>query len=66
MFLGDSIMRDLDTSSIARHTLNMAIPGDTTARLLDRIRAYHSVKTARGVVIGVGLNDLYYRPSRRR
>jgi lysophospholipase L1-like esterase len=61
VFLGDSIMRDLDTSSIARHTLNMAIPGDTTARLLDRIRSYQSVKTARGVVIGVGLNDLYYR-----
>jgi lysophospholipase L1-like esterase len=61
VFLGDSIMRDLDTSSIARHTLNMAIPGDTTARLLDRIRTYRSVKAARGVVIGVGVNDLYYR-----
>jgi lysophospholipase L1-like esterase len=61
VFLGDSIMRDLDTSSIARHTLNMAIPGDTTARLLDRMRSYRSVKTARGVVFGVGVNDLYYR-----
>jgi lysophospholipase L1-like esterase len=61
VFLGDSILRDLDTSSIARHTLNMAIPGDTTARLLDRVRTYQSVKTARGVVIGVGVNDLYYR-----
>jgi lysophospholipase L1-like esterase len=62
VFLGDSIMRDLDTSSIARHTLNMAIPGETTARLLDRIRTYRSVKMARGVVIGVGVNDLQYRP----
>jgi lysophospholipase L1-like esterase len=61
VFLGDSIMRDLDTSSIARHTLNMAIPGETTARLLDRVQDYRSVKTARGVVIGVGVNDLYYR-----
>lgn len=61
VFLGDSIMRDLDTSSIARHTLNMAIPGETTARLLDRMQTYRSVKTARGVVVGVGLNDLFYR-----
>ena len=62
MFLGDSIVRDLDTSSMARHTLNLAIPGDTTAGLLGRVRAYGSVRTARGVVIGVGVNDLYYRP----
>jgi lysophospholipase L1-like esterase len=62
VFLGDSIMRDLDTSSIARHTLNMAIPGETTARLLDRMRTYRSVKTARGVVVGVGVNDLDFRP----
>ena len=62
VFLGDRIVRDLDTSSIARHTLNLAIPGETTARLLDRVRTYRSVRTARGVVIGVGLNDLYYRP----
>jgi lysophospholipase L1-like esterase len=62
VFLGDSIVRDLDTSSMARHTLNLAIPGDTTAGLLERVRAYGSVRTARGVVIGVGVNDLYYRP----
>ena len=62
VFLGDSIVRDLDTSSMARHTLNLAIPGDTTAGLLGRVRAYGSVRTARGVVIGVGVNDLYYRP----
>jgi hypothetical protein len=58
VFLGDSMLRDLDTSSIARHTLNLAISGDTTAGLLGRIRAYRSVETARGVVVGVGPNDL--------
>jgi lysophospholipase L1-like esterase len=62
VFLGDSIVRDLDTSSIARHTLNLAIPGETTARLLERVRSYRSAKAARGVVVGVGLNDLYRRP----
>jgi len=62
LFLGDSIMRDLDTSSIARHTLNLAVPGDTTARLLNRMERYSSVLTARGVVIGVGINDLDWRP----
>jgi len=62
VFLGDSIMRDLDTSSIARHTLNLAIPGETTSRLLKRIEEYRSVKTARGVVLGVGINDLFWRP----
>jgi lysophospholipase L1-like esterase len=61
LFLGDSIMRDLDTSSIARHTLNMAVPGDTTARLLRRMEQYSSVLSARGVVVGVGTNDLMWR-----
>jgi lysophospholipase L1-like esterase len=62
VFLGDSIMRELDTSSIARHTLNLAIPGETTARLLDRMERYRSIKTARGIVLGVGVNDLHWRP----
>jgi lysophospholipase L1-like esterase len=62
VFLGDSIMRDLDTSSIARHTLNLAIPTDTTAGVLKRSQAYRSLATARGVVIGVGVNDLVWRP----
>ena len=62
VFLGDSIMRDLDTSSIARHTLNLAIPNDTTAGVLNRSKTYRSLATARGVVIGVGVNDLVWRP----
>jgi lysophospholipase L1-like esterase len=62
LFLGDSIMRDLDTSSIARHTINLAVPADTTARLLTRAERYSSVLTARGVVIGIGVNDLDWRP----
>ena len=62
VFLGDSIMRDLDTSSIARHTLNLAIPTDTTAGVLKRSQTYRSLATARGVVIGVGVNDLVWRP----
>lgn len=61
LFLGDSIMRDLDTSSIARHTINLAIPGETTARLLRRMSAYASLSTARGVVLSVGVNDLRWR-----
>lgn len=61
VFLGDSIMRDLDASSIARHTINMAIPGDTTARILRRASGYSSILTARGVVLGVGVNDLAWR-----
>jgi lysophospholipase L1-like esterase len=62
VFIGDSIMRDLDTSSIARHTLNLAIPTDTTAGVLKRAQGYRSLATARGVVIGVGVNDLVWRP----
>lgn len=62
LFIGDSIMRDLDTSSIARHTLNLAIPTDTTAGVLKRIETYRSLATARGVVFGVGINDLMWRP----
>lgn len=62
VFIGDSMMRDLDTSSIARHTLNLAIPTDTTAGVLKRMEGYRSLLTARGVVLGIGLNDLLYRP----
>jgi lysophospholipase L1-like esterase len=62
LFLGDSVLRDLDTSSIARHTLNMGIPGDTTAGVLERARTYHTIETARGVVLHFGLNDLPRRP----
>ena len=62
VFIGDSIMRDLDASSIARHTLNLAIPTDTTAGVLNRARGYRSLATARGVVFGVGVNDLRWRP----
>lgn len=62
VFVGDSMLRDLDSSSMARHTLNLAIPGDTTARVLRRMAGYASVGTARGVVLGVGVNDLSRRP----
>lgn len=61
LFIGDSIVRDLDTSSLARHTLNMAIPGDTTRRVHQRLLGYESLKSARGVVLGVGVNDQLYR-----
>jgi lysophospholipase L1-like esterase len=61
LFVGDSMMRDLDTSSIARHTLNLAIPGDTTVGVLKRLGRYRSLLTARGIVLGIGLNDLMYR-----
>ena len=63
LFVGDSIMRDLDASSMARHTLNLAIPGDTTARALQRMKGYRALLTARGVVLGVGINDLMRRRS---
>lgn len=61
LFVGDSIMRDLDTGSIARHTLNLAIPGETSARALQRLSGYRSLATARGLVLGVGINDLSFR-----
>ena len=62
LFIGDSIVRDLDTSSIARHTLNFGVPGDTTVRVLERARTYRTIGTARGVVLPFGLNDLPLRP----
>jgi lysophospholipase L1-like esterase len=62
LLVGGSIMRDLDASSIARHTLNLAIPGDTTARVLKRLSSYQSLATARGLILGVGINDADYRP----
>ena len=62
LFIGDSIVRELDTSSIARHTLNFSIPGDTTLRVLERARTYRTIGTARGVVLHFGLNDLPLRP----
>lgn len=61
LFIGDSLIRKLDTSSIADRTLNLSISGETTARLLQRIGDYRSLRTARGLVLGVGVNDLRFR-----
>ncbi|MCB1884911.1 MAG: hypothetical protein KDG89_13095 [Geminicoccaceae bacterium] len=63
VFLGDSHIRRLDLSHLPYPTVNLSVPGETSARLLARLPHYRSLRTARAIVLGVGVNDLMYRES---
>lgn len=60
ILLGDSIIAQLDT--LIPETINFGVGGDTTHTLLARLPMLRSVSRGRAVVIGVGVNDLKYRP----
>jgi hypothetical protein len=61
VFLGDSHLRSLDQGAVAPRPINFAVPGDTTARVLERMKSYRSLASARAVVLQVGRNDLIFR-----
>lgn len=61
VFIGDSHIAGLYTDNIATPSVNLGIGGDTTMGMLERIGRYQSIKTARAVVIEVGVNDLQWR-----
>ena len=62
VLLGDSIIAQLDARQITQDTVNFGIGGDTTRTLHVRLPVLRSVPRGRAAVIGVGVNDLKYRP----
>ncbi|NAR55593.1 hypothetical protein GPS59_16975 [Acinetobacter haemolyticus] len=58
VFIGDSIVQGLLTSSVSDSSVNYGIGGDTTYGVLNRIDLYKSLSSAKNVVIHVGINDL--------
>ncbi len=62
LLLGDSIIMRLNAKQIAEGTVNFGIGGDTTQTLTSRLAVLRSVAQSRIVVVGVGVNDLKYRP----
>jgi len=62
VLLGDSIIAELDPTEIGIGIVNFGLGGDTTKTLDSRLPTLHSVTHSSGVVIGVGVNDLKYRP----
>lgn len=61
VFIGDSHIAGLYTDNIAIPSVNLGIGGDTTLGVLERIGHYQCIKTAKAVVIEVGVNDLQWR-----
>lgn len=61
VFIGDSHIAGMFTDNIATPSVNLGIGGDTTRGLLERIGKYQCIKTARAVVIEIGVNDLQWR-----
>jgi lysophospholipase L1-like esterase len=62
VLIGDSMMAALDPASIGSDAINFGIGGDTAQTLLRRLPTLRSVTRSRAVILGVGVNDLKYRP----
>ena len=61
VFLGDSHLRRLNLADLPYPNVNLSASGETSARLLARLAHYRSLRDARAIVLGVGINDLMYR-----
>ena len=61
IFIGDSITQGLATSAISQLSVNYGIGSDTTLGVIERLDTYHSINTAKAVVIAIGINDIKRR-----
>ncbi len=61
VFIGDSITQGLAVSAVTPLSVNYGIGNDTTVGVLNRINEYHSLNSAKAVVLAVGINDLKRR-----
>ncbi len=61
VILGDSIMAALPPHDIGPHIRNLAVGGMTTHTLQELLSLLPALATARGAIIGIGVNDLKYR-----
>lgn len=62
ILVGDSLIAELPATAIDRRAVNYGLGGDTTHTLLARLPVLRGIATSRAVVLGVGVNDLKYRP----
>jgi lysophospholipase L1-like esterase len=60
-FIGDSHTQGLATQSIVASSVNYGIGSDTTVGVLNRIRFYNSLASAKALVLAIGFNDLKQR-----
>ena len=60
-FLGDSLTQGLPVSSVIKDAVNYGVGTDDTTGLANRINQYESVKSAKALVIAIGVNDLLIR-----
>ncbi len=61
--LGDSIIAECDVNQLKPKLINLSIPGETTAGLIQRIPKYTEIYQPQLVVMNVGVNDLRFRSS---
>jgi lysophospholipase L1-like esterase len=61
IFIGDSITQGLCVTAISGKGVNFGIGGDTTAGVLKRINSYNCIKSAKAIVMAIGINDLFKR-----
>ena len=65
IFIGDSITQGLATSAVSELSVNYGIGEDTTVGVIHRLPFYESIKSAKAIVIAIGLNDLLRRDNKR-
>ena len=58
IFIGDSLISGLDVSVVHPLAVNFGIGGDTTEKILHRIKSYNSLKKVETVFLNIGINDL--------
>lgn len=61
IFIGDSIIQGLNVSAVSDKAVNYGIGSDTTAGVLKRLPYYQSLRSAKAVVMAIGVNDLKKR-----
>lgn len=62
VILGDSIMAGLGARAFEPHIRNLALGGMTTHTLRELLPFLPGLARAHGAIIGIGVNDLKYRP----
>jgi lysophospholipase L1-like esterase len=60
-FIGDSLVQSLHVGGIVAAAVNYGIGGDTIGGVRRRLPLYHSLATARAIVLAIGANDLLTR-----
>lgn len=60
IFIGDSQIQGLNTSSICIKAINYGIGGDDTSGLVKRIDLYTNINKAKAIIIEIGIKDILF------